>query len=178
MTLDLSGLKITFDYLHVQKLLATIATDSTYIVTPRIRNKSYYISNPLWTQTALQGIDLVSARHGEAGDESRIYELRNIDGQPIAYYNIINEPHLNPVLVDDMKVGNDMLAAIFNSIGTIKVNIKDGEQEVVNMIAEADQNEWDARDWKTVKKVYNNYGVELKIPSTLNIEGEYSWSNV
>lgn len=252
LTLDLSGRKVTLDYLHVRKMLDTPDTNA-YVITPRVRNKQYYVSNPLWTQTALNGGSLVSARHGEPGDESPIYELRDVEsGTIVANYPSTTSHHLNPVLVDPSVVLH--VDKIAKEIGTVSVLqkevkvvpirgtlstlddldgtmhsviylensvaipkfVKEGDfiqwngsskhpvieltsntftikgefpeldnwvtilfanpkvvRKQVNMIERASAAQWEARDWQTVKRMVNLFGVHLTVPDNLKGEAVY-----
>jgi hypothetical protein len=177
LTLDLSGRKVTLDYLHVRKMLDTPDTNA-YVITPRVRNKQYYVSNPLWTQTALNGGSLVSARHGEPGDESPIYELRDVkSGTIVANYPSITSHHLHPVLVDPSIVLD--VEKIFKEIGTVSVLQKEVEvvRKQVNMIERANAAQWEARDWQTVKRMVNLFGVHLTVPDNLKGEAVYGTYN-
>jgi hypothetical protein len=254
LTLDLSGKKVTLDYLHVRKMLDTPDTNA-YVITPRVRNKQYYVSNPLWTQTALNGGSLVSARHGEPGDESPIYELRDVvSGSIVADYPSITSHHLNPVLINPSVVLD--VDNISSEIGTVSVLQKEvvsirgtlngletlngkthsviyledsvaiptflkvgdfiqwngsskhpvieltsntftieGEfpelnnwvtflfanpnvvRKQVNMIEQANAVQWEARDWQTVKRVVNLFGVDLTVPHNLKGKVVYGTYN-
>lgn len=94
-----------FDYLHVKALIQH--TDKAFIVTPRVRNRSYYITNPLYGMTYLHSGDPVSRWHGTIGTgEVRVYDIRTMDGNLIASYPTfdptkINNFHLHPGLVSD-----------------------------------------------------------------------------
>jgi len=96
---------ICFDYLHVKALIQH--TDKDFIVTPRVRNRSYYITNPLYGMTYLHSGDPVSRWHGTIGTgEERVYDIRTMDGNLIASYPTFdptkrNAFHLHPGLVSD-----------------------------------------------------------------------------
>ena len=118
-----------FDYLHVKALIQH--TDKAFIVTPRVRNRSYYITNPLYGMTYLHYGDPISRWHGTIGTgEVRVYDIRTMDGNLIASYPTfhptkINNFHLHPGLVSDPSLfskegfGTTFDVLIYKSIASV-----------------------------------------------------------